>query len=303
MHPDRFQRSRRAAGSRHAAVRTCARPARHAGAGKRGAEELALIVAAEIREIGGRPGEVKRFSLSPRRSNSTGCGNFFRTTFGPEIRVAFDSATRRVQAHDRSALPGSGGGCQARGTACGCRGAAAGGQRSPPDGCQLPNWDHGVEQWILRLNLLAQWCPDLQLPPITRSRTGNTSSSSFVSARFYKDIKDRDVRPVVKSWLSAGQRELLDKHAPERVTLPNGRTPKVTYESSGPPYISLRIQELFDVTQTPRIAMGRVPLSVHILAPSMRPVQVTQDLANFWREHYPRIKSELKRKYPKHEWR
>jgi ATP-dependent RNA helicase HrpB len=119
----------------------------------------------------------------------------------------------------------------------------------------------------------------------------------------YKDLKDRDVKPVVKSWLSANQRELLDKHAPERVILPNGRTPKVTYEASGPPYISLRIQELFGVTTTPRIALGRVPLSVHILAPSMRPVQVTHDLTNFWREHYPRIKSELQRKYPKHEWR
>ena len=59
-----------------------------------------------------------------------------------------------------------------------------------------------------------------------------------------------------------------------------------------------------DVTNfSPRIALGRVPVLVHILAPSMRPVQVTQDLANFWREHYPRIKSELQRKYPKHEWR
>jgi ATP-dependent helicase HrpB len=90
---------------------------------------------------------------------------------------------------------------------------------------------------------------------------------------------------------------------PERITLSNGRTPKVTYEAGNPPFISLRIQELFGVTQTPKIAMGRVPLSVHILAPSMRPVQVTQDLANFWREHYPRIKSELQRRYPKHEWR
>ena len=59
----------------------------------------------------------------------------------------------------------------------------------------------------------------------------------------------------------------------------------------------------FDVMETPRIALRRVPLSIHILAPSMRPVQVTQDLANFWREHYPRIKSELQRKYPKHEWK
>ncbi len=107
----------------------------------------------------------------------------------------------------------------------------------------------------------------------------------------------------MQSWLSSAQKELLDKHAPERLTLSNTRTPKVTYEPGVPPYISLRIQELFDVTQTPRIAMGRVPVSVHILAPSQRPVQVTQDLANFWREHYPRIKSELQRKYPKHEWR
>jgi ATP-dependent RNA helicase HrpB len=95
----------------------------------------------------------------------------------------------------------------------------------------------------------------------------------------------------------------VDKYAPERVTLSNGRTPKVTYEPAGPPYISMRIQELFNVTETPRIAMNRVPVSTHILAPSMRPVQVTQDLANFWREHYPSIKSELQRKYPKHEWR
>ena len=93
-----------------------------------------------------------------------------------------------------------------------------------------------------------------------------------------------------------------EKSGVKRAVL-NGRTPKVTYESGSPPYISLRIQELFGVTETPKIGMGRIPLSIHVLAPSMRPVQVTQDLANFWREHYPRIKSELQRRYPKHEWR
>ena len=68
------------------------------------------------------------------------------------------------------------------------------------------------------------------------------------------------------------------------------------------PYVAMRIQELYDVDHTPRLAMNRVPVLLHILAPSMRPVQITQDLAGFWREHYPRIKSELQRKYPKHEW-
>ena len=153
------------------------------------------------------------------------------------------------------------------------------------------------------LSLLARWCPDLQLPPIQDEDRKHIIEQLCLGAVTYKDIKDRDVKPVVTSWLSANQRGLLDKYAPERVTLPNGRTPKVTYERESPPYISLRIQELFGVTQTPSIGMGRVPLSIHILAPSMRPVQVTNDLANFWREHYPRIKSELQRKYPKHEWR
>jgi len=168
---------------------------------------------------------------------------------------------------------------------------------------QLPNWDHGIEQWILRLNLLSGWCPELRLPPILEDDRRHIIEQLCLGAFSYKDIKDREVRHAVKSWLAPDQRDLVDKYAPERVTLSNSKTPKVTYEAGGPPYISLRIQELFKVTETPRIAMGRVPLSIHILAPSMRPVQVTQDLANFWREHYPRIKSELQRKYPKHEWR
>ena len=70
-----------------------------------------------------------------------------------------------------------------------------------------------------------------------------------------------------------------------------------------PPHIALRIQELFDVSETPKIAMGRTAVLLHILAPNMRPVQITQDLAGFWREHYPKIKSELQRRYPKHQWR
>jgi ATP-dependent helicase HrpB len=168
---------------------------------------------------------------------------------------------------------------------------------------QLPSWDHAVEQWIRRLNLLARSCPELQLAPLLDDDRRHILEQFCLGSASYKEIKTRDVKPVVKSWLSAAARELVDKYVPERVTLSNGRTPKVIYEDDTPPYISLRIQELFGVTQVPVIAMGRVQLNVHILAPSMRPVQVTRDLAGFWREHYPRIKSELQRKYPKHEWR
>jgi len=167
----------------------------------------------------------------------------------------------------------------------------------------LKHWENNVEQWILRLNLLGKGCPELQLPPIGSEDRRNLIEQICLGAVSYKEIKDREVQRAVKSWLPDYQQDFVEKHAPERLSLSNGKTPKVVYVADGQPYISLRIQELFGVQTTPRIAMNRVPVTMHILAPSMRPVQITQDLAGFWSEHYPKIKQELQRKYPKHEWR
>jgi ATP-dependent helicase HrpB len=262
-----------------------------------------LLVAAEVQELGGRQGEVNTLLSLVTGIELEWLQELFSGDMKSEQRVVFDSATRRVQA-DQIVL---------------FRDLVVSSKRIDPPPAddaarilaeevlagrlQLPAWDHGVEQWILRLNLLARWCPELQLPPIEDEDRRHIIEQVCLGAVSYKELKDREVKSAVMSWLSASQREVLNKYAPERVTLVNGRTPKVTYERDTPPYISLRIQELFGVAQTPAIAMGRVSLSVHILAPSMRPVQVTADLANFWREHYPRIKQELQRKYPKHEWR
>jgi ATP-dependent helicase HrpB len=167
----------------------------------------------------------------------------------------------------------------------------------------LSNWDEEVEQWIVRLNQLSQWCPELELPPIGEEDRRHLIEQICYGALGFKELKDRPVKPTVESWLSESQRELVEKHAPARLRLPNGRTAKVRYERSSAPHIESRIQELYDVNTTPRIAMGRVAVLVHILAPSRRPVQITQDLAGFWREHYPRVKQELQRRYPRHEWR
>jgi ATP-dependent helicase HrpB len=109
--------------------------------------------------------------------------------------------------------------------------------------------------------------------------------------------------PALARWLSPEQQELLRKHAPERVELATGKTPRVRYAAGALPYLALRIQELYDVRAIPRIAMGRVTPLVHVLAPNQRPVQVTHDLESFWREHYPALKKQLSRRYPKHEWR
>jgi ATP-dependent helicase HrpB len=262
-----------------------------------------VLVVAEIREIETRDKEMSTI-LSLATAIETGwLRELFPEDIESDLHVQFDSTAKRVQAAELLKF----------------RGLALSAKRVEPPPADaaaklladeiiagrlpLPNWDHSVEQWLERLNFLCENCPELQLPPFADGDKKHIIEQLCHGAVSYKDIKECEVKPVVMSWLSQSQRGLLDKHAPERLTLPNGRTPKLNYETGRPPFISLRIQELYDVNETPKIAMGRVPVVVHILTPGMKPVQVTQDLPNFWREHYPKIKSELQRKYPKHFWR
>jgi ATP-dependent helicase HrpB len=94
----------------------------------------------------------------------------------------------------------------------------------------------------------------------------------------------------------------LDRIAPERIRLPSGRHAKVHYAAGQTPWVASRLQDFFGLRETPRIAGGKVPLVVHLLAPSQRPVQTTQDLAGFWARLYPQVRRELMRRYPKHAW-
>ena len=83
----------------------------------------------------------------------------------------------------------------------------------------------------------------------------------------------------------------------------NGRRSRLTYSNEGPPVLSARIQELYGIEGRFSLGRGRVPVKIEVLAPNQRPLQVTEDLASFWKEIYPRIKPELSRRYPRHEWR
>jgi ATP-dependent helicase HrpB len=97
-------------------------------------------------------------------------------------------------------------------------------------------------------------------------------------------------------------RRLLEQVAPERVRLAGDRQARVNYPPGHPPWIASRLQDFFGMRETPRVAGGRVPLVVHLLAPNQRPVQITSDLAGFWERHYPRVRRELHRRYPRHRW-
>jgi ATP-dependent helicase HrpB len=108
-------------------------------------------------------------------------------------------------------------------------------------------------------------------------------------------------RALLDSLGAEGQRA-LERLAPERIALPSGRKAKVHYAADQTPWVASRLQDFFGMGETPRIAGGAVSLVVHLLAPSQRPVQTTQDLAGFWQRLYPQVRKELSRRYPRHAW-
>jgi ATP-dependent helicase HrpB len=156
---------------------------------------------------------------------------------------------------------------------------------------------------MLRVNRLRQWMPELELPAIAEADRGVMIEHLCHGAFSYNEIKDRPVLPVVKSWLSRQQQAWVEEYTPDRIQLPKGRMVKVVYSSDHAPTIAARIQDLYGIKDALWIANRRVRMRIQVLAPSNRPVQITENLGDFWRDTYPKLKQQLQRRYPKHEWR
>jgi ATP-dependent helicase HrpB len=120
-------------------------------------------------------------------------------------------------------------------------------------------------------------------------------------ARRLADLRRIDLEACLAARLTWPEREALDRLAPERIVVPSGSRIAVDY-AADPPVLAVKLQEMFGCTDTPRIAGGGVALKVHLLSPAGRPLQVTQDLATFWREGYPEVRKEMRGRYPKHPW-
>ena len=123
-----------------------------------------------------------------------------------------------------------------------------------------------------------------------------------LGARSLRDLKKQDVMLVLKSWFGRETDELTQSQTPDRLRLENGRTARMRYSEEGA-ILSAKVQELYDLADTPSICEGRHKPRVEILAPNMRPVQITDSLPDFWETSYLDIKKELKGRYPTHEWR
>ena len=156
--------------------------------------------------------------------------------------------------------------------------------------------------FLERLRFLQRWMPELELPGDMDVLLADTVAGLCRGRRSFAELRQADVLAAVRRQLTGVQARALDRDAPATFCLPSGRSVGVVYAGDKPPAVAARIQELFGLTATPRLAAGRVPLVVQLLAPNQRPVQITDDLASFWRRTYPEVRKQLRGRYPKHAW-
>lgn len=159
-----------------------------------------------------------------------------------------------------------------------------------------------VERFLARVAFLCEHCPELELPSLDDPWFAGAADELSAGA---KSVADLLALPLVEWALGRLGRDaaaVLAREAPEFWTVPAGRRVQLDYPRGRAPVLAARIQELFGLGATPRLAKGRVPLVVHLLAPNGRPQQVTDDLASFWRTTYPLVRRELRPRYPRHAW-
>jgi len=263
-----------------------------------------LLVASEIREIESSDKERQVLLTMATKIEEEWLRELFPESFREEKGVEFDSVSRRAIGRRTTLFHD----LLLRSEEFSAANEPAAAQllaRQVVAGtCPLKHWDNAVEQWLARVNFVAAQFPEMEFPRIDEAAKLLLLEQICQGAASYKEIKERPVWPIVRSWLNTGQQKALDDLAPERIKLASGRAAKITYCDEGsPPTIAARIQDLYDTPRGLSIGPGRIPLRIQVLAPNHRPIQVTNDLETFWREGYPKIKKELQRKYPKHVWR
>ena len=166
----------------------------------------------------------------------------------------------------------------------------------------VPVADSAAGLCLARVRWLAGALPDLGLPALDAPTLATLLPDVCHGLRSLDDVAQADWLPHLHALVGHDRIADVERLAPSHIDLPNGRRQKLAYVADGPPVLAARIQDLFGVTETPRVAGGRLPVLLHLLGPNHRPQQVTADLAGFWRSTYPQVRRELKRRYPKHAW-
>ncbi|UOV08869.1 ATP-dependent helicase HrpB [Pseudoxanthomonas sp. F37] len=173
-------------------------------------------------------------------------------------------------------------------------------------GLEALPWPESLRQWRERVRCLREWMPELGLPDLSDDALVATLDDwlkpAFAGRTRLDALGEDDLANALKSGLDWSLRQRIDALAPTRITVPSGMERRIEYAHGQPPVLAVKLQELFGLADTPRVADGRVPVLLHLLSPGGKPLQVTSDLRNFWNSTYAEVKKEMKGRYPKHPW-
>jgi ATP-dependent helicase HrpB len=167
-------------------------------------------------------------------------------------------------------------------------------------------WSDAARQWQARVECLRGWCPELKLPPLDdvslQARLEQWLAPALAGKWRLDQLDASLLADALGAQLDHAQRRALEAQAPLAFTVPSGNARKLEYHPGQAPVLAVKLQELFGLADTPRVANGRVAVTLHLLSPGQQPIQVTQDLRSFWERTYPEVKKELQRRYPRHPW-
>ena len=172
-------------------------------------------------------------------------------------------------------------------------------------------WTDATSQWRARAQCARHWHPEAGIPDMSDAALMASLDAWLAPALSGKTrldaLGEAALAEALKSRLDWSLRSRVDTLAPVRIQVPSGQERRIEYalDEAGvpqPPVLPVKLQELFGLADTPRIADGRVPLTLHLLSPAGRPLQVTQDLRGFWERTYPEVRKEMKGRYPRHPW-
>ncbi|MCE9566077.1 MAG: ATP-dependent helicase HrpB [Planctomycetes bacterium] len=166
----------------------------------------------------------------------------------------------------------------------------------------LPTPESEAGRFRTRVRCLRAWVPELNLPAFDAADLREALEFFCRGQRSLADVRHGPWLDFLRNQLTYDQLRTIDAEVPDTIEVPSGSHISIEYTEGRTPILAARIQEMFGLTETPRIARGRVKVLLHLLAPNHRPQQVTDDLASFWANGYPLVRKELRGRYPKHSW-
>lgn len=173
-------------------------------------------------------------------------------------------------------------------------------------GLNALSWTDNLKQWRERVLCLGEWSPELHLPDFSDeallARREIWLKPALQGKTRLDGVSEQELSEALKSELDWSTRQKIDRLAPTKITVPSGMERGIEYQHDASPILAVKLQELFGLSETPRICENRILLTLHLLSPGGKPLQITQDLKGFWERTYPEVKKEMKGRYPRHPW-